>query len=528
MNIEEERIKTNLLMLDYFEMWDDFHCKSINDIKTARYYNLISNLIDSQLDATIRWIDSEEAEEYFKGESAYQREVFQTLEDEWESILESKYDSVEALLSEVYRRGKSKGYADMRQRIKYTETDKLALAFARDYNFGLIQRLNDDTIHQIKNTIISGFLAGEHPNQIAPKILSVAEERLTGSTFTPRQRATMIAKTEISRVQNTGILQSYVNEGYTEVKILTAEDNNVCDTCLRYAFEFNNDDEIIYGNRGPEKVHNLIKLIKGGRFPPFHPLCRCTYLSVWESKGKPPENPFIINSTPLKFLDSDGEIVLPDGKPKIRWTEDSLREELSSFTDSERELTELTNAVWEYMNTLKNRNVESLSAMGHDYNMYCTQFSIDSHKGVDLCPDGLDEAGKRGLLFVIHNHPSNNPLQSEGDIWGFAEYNVKYNIVFTERCGLFILKNDGATSDDIKQGWEDIYEFMREDFKSKNSTEYWHIIDLVEHAGLDDDLYDSMMYKKVMEHMSKNKKLSIHVFKEKMSQHNVGVFHIKP
>ena len=53
-----------------------------------------------------------------------------------------------------------------------------------------------------------------------------------GSTFTPKQRAVMIARTEISRVQNTGILQSYVNEGYTEVKILTAEDDNVCYTCL--------------------------------------------------------------------------------------------------------------------------------------------------------------------------------------------------------------------------------------------------------------------------------------------------------
>ena len=514
-------------MLDYFDMWDEFQVKSLNDTKEARYYNLISSLIDNQIDAGIKWIDSPQAEEYFKGESAYQTEVFRALEDEWDSILESKYNSVEALLDEVYRRGKAKGYSDMREHVKFTEQDKLALQFVRDYNFGLIQRLNDDTIYQIKNTIIGGFLAGDHPYKIAPKILEVAENRLEESTFSPKQRAVMIARTEVSRVQNTGILQSYVNEGYTEVKILTAGDDNVCTTCLKYAYEFNKEDEITYENRGEERTHNIIKLIKGGQFPPFHPLCRCTYLSVWESKGKSPENPFIVNLTPLKFLDPEHEINLPDGKPKIRWTKESLNDQLSSFTDSKKELDEIVEAVMYYMNNIENRNKEFLSAMNNDFKMVCTQHPGDL-RGVSLCPKGKKAAENEGLLFVIHNHPSNNPLQSEGDIIGFAEYNVKYNVVFTENEGLFILKNNGATEEDIKQGWDDIYQFMFENFKASNSNEYWHIIDLVNNAGLDDDMYDSMMYEKVIGHMSNNKKLSISVYKEKMDNHNVGVYHIGP
>lgn len=514
-------------MLDYFDMWDEFTYKTINDTKTMRYYNLIINLIDNQIDAGIRWLDSKEAEQYFKGETAYQKEVFRALGEEWDGILEAKYSSVEALLSEVYRKGKSKGYNDMRERIRYTEQDKLALQFARDYNFGLIQRLNDDTIHQIKNTIIAGFLAGDHPNTIAPKILGVAEERLDGSTFSPKQRATMIARTEVSRVQNTGILQSYINEGYVEVKILTAEDNSVCTTCLKYAYHFNND-EITYENRGKEKVHNIIKLIKNGAYPPFHPLCRCTYLAVWKSKGIPPENPYVINLTPLKFLDPNGEILLPDGKPKIKWTRESLRIQLSNFTDSQKELDMLVDGIMDYMENLENRNIEFLSAMGNDYKMYCTQHDIDSYKEIELCSKGVKEAKNNGLFFVIHNHPSNNPLQSEGDIEGFAFYNIKYNIVFTEKEGLFILKNNLSTKEDIMQGWNDIYQYMLEDFKSTNSNEYWHIIDLVNHAGLDDDLYDSMIYKKVIEHMSNNKELSVNIFKEKMSAHNVDTVHIKP
>ena len=312
MSILREELITNHLLLDYFDMWDEFDIQKVEDPKTIRYYDLIMNHLQNQIDAGIKWLESDEARDYFFGESKYQQEVFHALEDEWDSILEGKYPSVEALLSEVYRRGKAKGYSDMRDHVKYTETDRLALTFARDYNFKLIQRIDDDVRNQIKNKITSSFLAGEHPYSVAPKILAVAEEKLEGSNFTPKQRATMIARTEISRVQNTGILQSYVNEGYTEIKILTAEDDHVCDLCLKYAFEFNEDEDILYENRGEERVHNIFKLIKKGTFPPFHPLCRCTYLSVWETKGKP-TNSYVVDLTKPNVY-SDEEL---EGMPNI-------------------------------------------------------------------------------------------------------------------------------------------------------------------------------------------------------------------
>lgn len=298
MSILREELITNHLLLDYFDLWDEFDIKSASNTDEIRYYNHLMNLINGQLDAGVRWLDTNDAQRYFTGETEYQREVFRALEDEWDNILEGKYNSVDALLSEVYRKGKAKGYNDMRSRIRYTEQDKQALKIARNYNYHLIRKIDNNVRSQIKNQIIRGVIAGDHPNTIAPKILSIAEEKLDGSNFTPKQRATMIARTEISRVQNTGILQSYINEGYIEVKILTAEDSNVCDLCLRYAFEFNEDDEITFENRGDERVHNIIKLIKNGKFPPFHPLCRCTYLSVWKSKSDPPKNPHIINLLP--------------------------------------------------------------------------------------------------------------------------------------------------------------------------------------------------------------------------------------
>ena len=201
-NIAHERLITNKLMLDHLDMWDEFDIKSVDDTKTVRYYNHIMNHINDEIEAGLKWLDSEEAEKYFKGESQYHHKVFQSLEDEWDSILEGKYPSVETLLDEVYRRGKAKGYTDMREHVRYTEADKQALRIATEYNYHLINKIDNDVRTEIKNKIISGFLAGDNPNVIAPKIQYIAGEQLEGSTFTPRQRATMIAKTEISRVQN--------------------------------------------------------------------------------------------------------------------------------------------------------------------------------------------------------------------------------------------------------------------------------------------------------------------------------------
>lgn len=301
MSILKEELITNHLLLDYFDMWDEFDIQKVDDPKTIRYYNLLENHINNQIDATIRWLESDEARDYFFDEAKYQKEILSALEDEWDEILSAKYPSVDALLDEVYRRGKAKGYADMREHIKFSEADKIALNIARNYNYHLIRKIDNDTRSQIKSKITEAVVTGEHPDSVARKIRNVAEEKLHGTNFTPKQRATMIARTEISRVQNTGILQSYINEGYTEVKILTAGDSRVCNLCLRYAFEFEEEADITYDNRGEERTHNIIKLIKGGNYPPFHPLCRCTYLSVWNSKGEPPENPVIINLIPNMY-----------------------------------------------------------------------------------------------------------------------------------------------------------------------------------------------------------------------------------
>ena len=249
--ISAERILTNQLLIEDLGLEEEFTEKSLRDnIQVMKYYKLLSKQIDDVLQASINWIDSDEAKEFFFNEAYYQQEIWESLENDWDTILAGTYDTVDGLLNEIYSYGKSKGYSNIAEHLRYTDTDRLAFAFARNYNYGLIQNLNDDLRGAVKNRMTRAAIEGENPLSLAPKLLELGITQLPGSTFTPRQRATMIARTETSRIQNTGILQSYVNEGYTQVKLLTAEDEHVCTTCLQYAYEFNKNDKITFENRG--------------------------------------------------------------------------------------------------------------------------------------------------------------------------------------------------------------------------------------------------------------------------------------
>ncbi|WP_407462804.1 phage minor head protein [Methanobrevibacter sp.] len=489
--ISEERIKTNHILLTELDMWDAFSVKSINDEWTLRYYNTIMNLLNSQVDKAVNWLESEEAEQMFKEEAQYQHELFQSLEDEWDKILESKYPSVEALLQEVYNRGKAKGYADMREHIRFSDTDKLALDFVRDYNFGLMTRIDFDTRYQIKNNVISGIISGQNPKNLAPKIRDTLGTRLDGSTFSPMQRAVMIARTEVSRAQNTGILQSYVNEGYTEVKILTAEDSNVCYTCLTYAFEFNEDTPVIFENHGEEKIHNILELLKGGMFPPFHPNCRCTYTSIWKTKGEPPKNPIIVHlfdnnsyGVPLRGLFSSSLKGNEHRVSKKKLTEidkEYFINQIKDFVD-DGEDEWIANLVSHFREELPNVFFEFMSVFINNTFLGFGDWETDN---VNL-PLWIKETGKDGeLLFVIHNHPfktSNFP--SFDDFVNFTTLGIKYGVI-TNDYGTIIIKNketeknkkafeikDENGNSILKKGIDKIRDNMIDDFEVENNMEF--------------------------------------------------------
>lgn len=65
MSILRDELITNHLLLDYFDMWDEFDITKVDDPKTIRYYDLLENHIKNQIDAGIKWLESDEARRLF-------------------------------------------------------------------------------------------------------------------------------------------------------------------------------------------------------------------------------------------------------------------------------------------------------------------------------------------------------------------------------------------------------------------------------------------------------------------------------
>lgn len=333
MIVSPDQSITTQLLIDDLDLWDYFDNKSIEQENAKKYYQMISDLIDNQLTASIDWLDSEEARDIFFQQAEIEKEIFDALEDSWEDIFDNHYEDVDDLLDAIYDAGKKQGYDRMRETIRYTDADIQAIRIAKDYNYDLIKNLTGDLQSTVKNKILQGIITGENPYNLAQTLEKAGVTRLDNSSFTARQRATMIAKTETSRMQNTGMVQSYLNEGFTQVKILTAEDSHVCSTCLYYAYHYETDKGITYTGNEQERVHDIVELIKGGRFPPFHPFCRCTYLTVWETKTDAPENPPVINLTPLsvKIRKAEEELPEPTKKQLMKNLRPAEREKYESY-----------------------------------------------------------------------------------------------------------------------------------------------------------------------------------------------------
>ena len=102
MILNDDQALTNMLLIDELGLWDVFDSKSIDDDKTKRYYQLIDDLLDSQIGESIAWLQSDEAKEYFFKQSELQKEIFDALEDSWDTIFDGHYEKVDDLLDAIY------------------------------------------------------------------------------------------------------------------------------------------------------------------------------------------------------------------------------------------------------------------------------------------------------------------------------------------------------------------------------------------------------------------------------------------
>lgn len=245
-----------------------------------KYLNHLINSFDEQLIKVGNWYGSDEAQRWFRQHHDELTRFFEEsgIREELQPIIESTVEGSEAYIQQFYETGARLGYSDLGATLIFTEADKEALYFLKNYNFELIKDLNKELQSGIKEVITQSVLEGNGYKETARLLLDLPLTPIN-SNISLRQRAEMIARTEHARAVNTGTMQAYTNQGVTEVNILTVgEANGACDDCLDL------------------EDNNPYPLEEAMNFLPAHPNCRCSYTPVVETIDHD-RDPIIANLT---------------------------------------------------------------------------------------------------------------------------------------------------------------------------------------------------------------------------------------
>lgn len=292
--ISASKVETNKLLMQCLDFDKALFDESTLTEAEKKYFQSFINGFNRQIELFADWLESDEAKELFGENLEYNDIAFESIIPELDKIIEDTNLTAEEIIDSIYDLGLENGYDEIRRTKYYNDATKYGLKILQEYNFDLIQNLHNDVIEHIRTQIFIGIAAGEGMPEVMKRILSAHEESLTGKTLTARQRAMMIARTETARAMTQGRLQSYANYGVEEVKILTAEDSNVCPICLEAAYIFNGDPHI--DNVSGERIHKITE-----KLVPFHPNCRCSvmaYLRHVALPGKPLDDAVQINLVP--------------------------------------------------------------------------------------------------------------------------------------------------------------------------------------------------------------------------------------
>ena len=247
----------------------------------ALYEDLVEG-IDNQLLETMEWLDTNEAKRLWNKK---QKEIDKMWDDldlksHMDDITKENIENEEEYINQFYKIGKDLGEKELKHKMDFTNADKKALKFLKDYNYDLIKNVNDDIAHGVRKVITEAVASGKHPTEVVADLMELPFKP-NDTRISVKTRCELIARTESARALNTGTLQSYYKMGVTEVDIITSGTDSVCDECLE--LEANS----------PYPVSVAMRLL------PAHPGCCCSFAAVTESiADEPVDNPLIADLTP--------------------------------------------------------------------------------------------------------------------------------------------------------------------------------------------------------------------------------------
>ena len=197
-----------------------------------------------------------------------------------DDITKENIGNEEEYINQFYKIGKDLGEKELKHKMDFTDADKKALKFLKDYNYDLIKNVNDDIAHGVRKVITEAIASGKHPSEVVADLMELPFKP-NDTRISVKTRCELIARTESARALNTGTLQSYYKMGVTEVDIITSGTDSVCDECLE--LEANS----------PYPISVAMRLL------PAHPGCCSSFAAVTESiADEAVDNPLIADLTP--------------------------------------------------------------------------------------------------------------------------------------------------------------------------------------------------------------------------------------
>lgn len=219
----------------------------------SRLLSVIAESFDELVDATWTWLQSPSTREIFVRRQRIINVFFEEsgIREQWDEIVQRHARQGVDIVSEIYEYTRKMNLAE--SVIHYTPTERMILNNLADSSYELIRNVSEDQVRGIRRHLVQDYAEGENPRRTSLKEIQL--EPING--WSPETRAEVIARTETARIINTGLLETYRQDGVGYVEFLAS--GNSCDECS-------------------SRDGKIFPVSEAVGDPCIHPNCTCTYI----------------------------------------------------------------------------------------------------------------------------------------------------------------------------------------------------------------------------------------------------------
>lgn len=237
-----------------------FTVAEINFLQSELFKSIMGGFEES-VQTTMEWFVTDEAKDFFQQRQYRITNFFNEsgIAEQWSNIVESRAKEGADIVEGIYNYARDVRMGDDIR--EYTEVERARINQLCDYNYELIKDVTEEQIQGIREALIQDYAEGRNSRrtEILEKLEQIQLEPI--HTFSPEQRARMIARTETNRASNIATLEQYRADGVTRVELLV---NSDCEECNSHKED---EDGTIIEYTIDEALED----------PIFHPNCSCRW-----------------------------------------------------------------------------------------------------------------------------------------------------------------------------------------------------------------------------------------------------------